>query len=65
MTHDLRTPLAAIKAATGSLLDAQITWTEADRRELLGAIDASADRLNRLVGICWTFRGWRRAWRGR
>lgn len=50
VTHDLRTPLAAIKAATGSLLDAEIMWTEADRRELLEAIDASADRLNRLVG---------------
>ena len=50
VTHDLRTPLAAIKAATGSLLDREITWTEMDRRELLEAIDVSADRLNRLVG---------------
>lgn len=50
VTHDLRTPLAAIKAATGSLLDPAITWAEADRRELLQSIDASADRLNRLVG---------------
>src|SRR5690348_14381927 len=50
VTHDLRTPLAAIKAATDSLLDPEITWAEADRRELLESIDASADRLNRLVG---------------
>lgn len=50
VTHDLRTPLAAIKAATGSLLNPEIAWSETDRRELLESIDASSDRLNRLVG---------------
>lgn len=50
VTHDLRTPLASIKAAATSLLQPGVEWSEADRRELLTAIDAEADRLNRLVG---------------
>jgi two-component system sensor histidine kinase KdpD len=50
VTHDLRTPLASIKAATTSLLQPQTTWSEADRRELLESIDTSVDRLNRMVG---------------
>jgi two-component system sensor histidine kinase KdpD len=50
VTHDLRTPLASIKAAASSLLQPEVTWTEEDRRELLESIDVSADRLNRLVG---------------
>jgi two-component system sensor histidine kinase KdpD len=49
VTHDLRTPLASIKAATSSLLEQGTTWSEEDRRELLASIDASADRLSRLV----------------
>ncbi len=49
VTHDLRTPLASIKAAAESLLGAGATWAEEDRRDLLESIDASADRLNRLV----------------
>lgn len=50
VTHDLRTPLASIKAAASSLLRGDITWTAPERRELLESIDTSADRLNRLVG---------------
>lgn len=50
VTHDLRTPLASIKAATSSLLRDGIAWTAPERRELLESIDTSADRLNRLVG---------------
>lgn len=49
VTHDLRTPLASIKAATSSLLQSDVSWSEDDRREMLSAIDVSADRLNRLV----------------
>lgn len=49
VTHDLRTPLASIKAATSSLLQPGIEWSREDRRELLCSIDTSADRLNRLV----------------
>ncbi|HEX8982907.1 MAG TPA: DUF4118 domain-containing protein, partial [Ktedonobacterales bacterium] len=50
VTHDLRTPLASIKAATTSLLQDDIDWAPQERRELLESMDTSADRLNRLVG---------------
>lgn len=50
ITHDLRTPLASIKAAASSLLRGDIAWTAPERQELLESIDTSADRLNRLVG---------------
>ena len=50
VTHDLRTPLAAIKAATSSLLQSDVAWDAQERHELLSSIDVSADRLNRLVG---------------
>jgi two-component system sensor histidine kinase KdpD len=50
VTHDLRTPLASIKAATSSLLEPEMTWREEDRREFLDGIDASVERLNHLVG---------------
>jgi two-component system sensor histidine kinase KdpD len=49
VTHDLRTPLAAIKAATSSLLQPGMIWSNEDERDLLESIDVSADRLNRLV----------------
>jgi two-component system sensor histidine kinase KdpD len=49
VTHDLRTPLAAIKAATSSLLQPGVRWSNEDERDLLESIDVSADRLNRLV----------------
>ena len=50
VTHDLRTPLASIKAAASSLLREDIAWDTPERQELLVTIDTSADRLNRLVG---------------
>lgn len=50
ITHDLRTPLASIQAAAGSLLEPDMEWGDADRREFLETIETSADRLNRLVG---------------
>ena len=49
VTHDLRTPLAAIQASVGSLLEAGVSWTEAERREFLETIESSSDRLSRLV----------------
>ena len=49
VSHDLRTPLASIKASATSLLQPGIAWSDEDRRELLTAIDEEADRLNRLV----------------
>jgi two-component system sensor histidine kinase KdpD len=50
VSHDLRTPLASIKASATTLLLADVAWNAADGRELLQTIDQEADRLNRLVG---------------
>ncbi len=49
VSHDLRTPLAGIKAASSSLLQDDIDWSEEDRRSFLLDIDSEADRLSRLV----------------
>src|SRR2546425_822700 len=50
ISHDLRTPLAAIKAFATGLLEAGEAWDSATVRESLSAIDEETDRLNRLVG---------------
>lgn len=50
VSHDLRTPLAAIKAAAGSLRDTTIDWAPEDEAELLATIETGADRLENLVG---------------
>lgn len=50
VSHDLRTPLAGIKAAIGSLRSKEITWSPQDEEELKAAIEESADRLEGLVG---------------
>ena len=48
VTHELRTPLASIKASVTALLaDPQLARSQ--RNELLTIIDEEADRLNRLV----------------
>jgi two-component system sensor histidine kinase KdpD len=49
VSHDLRTPLAGIKAAASSLLQDDVQWGEEDRRAFIADIDAEADRLTRLV----------------
>jgi two-component system sensor histidine kinase KdpD len=49
VSHDLRTPLASIKASATSLLQSDVSWSDEDRAELLAAIDEEADRLNRFV----------------
>jgi two-component system sensor histidine kinase KdpD len=49
VSHDLRTPLAAAKAAVGTLRDEELDVPAADRAELLEAADESLDRLTRLV----------------
>jgi two-component system sensor histidine kinase KdpD len=50
VTHDLRTPLASIKAGVTSLLDAGAIHDAVQQRELLTTILEETDRLNRLVG---------------
>jgi signal transduction histidine kinase len=47
--HDLRTPLASIKAAAGSLRDPTLRLSEADRSELAATVEESADRLTGVV----------------
>jgi two-component system sensor histidine kinase KdpD len=49
VSHDLRTPLASIKASVTSLLG-DISWSREDANEFLRTIDAETDRLNKLVG---------------
>ena len=49
VSHDLRSPLASIKASSTSLLQEDIDWSPAQRREFASTIDEEADRLNRLV----------------
>ncbi|MFF1687989.1 MULTISPECIES: ATP-binding protein [unclassified Streptomyces] len=50
VSHDLRTPLAGIKAAVSSLRSDDVAWSEEDHAELLEGIEDGADRLDHLVG---------------
>ena len=47
--HDLRTPLAGVKAAVSSLRQPDIAWSEEEQAEFLAQIETSADRLGELV----------------
>jgi two-component system sensor histidine kinase KdpD len=49
VSHDLRTPLASIRASAGSLMDPNLSLDEHARRERAASIDGEAERLNRLV----------------
>jgi two-component system sensor histidine kinase KdpD len=49
VSHDLRTPLAGIKASITTLLDADLPLSEGDRLALLRDAADSADRLDALV----------------
>ena len=50
VTHDLRTPLASIKASVTSLLSETAVHDAAQQRELLTTVLEETDRLNRVVG---------------
>ena len=50
VTHDLRTPLASIKAGVTSLLSEDVIHDPAQQRDLLTTVLEETDRLNRLVG---------------
>jgi two-component system sensor histidine kinase KdpD len=50
VTHDLRTPLASIKAGVSSLLQPDVDFDEEQEHELLATVLEETDRLNRLVG---------------
>ncbi|WP_261571251.1 DUF4118 domain-containing protein, partial [Frankia gtarii] len=49
VSHDLRTPLAAAKAAVTGLCSAEAVLSRDERDELLATADESLDRLTRLV----------------
>ncbi len=49
VTHNLRTPLASIKASVSGLRQPGAAYSEADREDLLAEIEEEADRLDRLV----------------
>ncbi len=50
VSHDLRTPLASIKASVSSLRQTDVEWSEADEADLLATIEENADRLDALIG---------------
>lgn len=50
VSHDLRTPLASMKASVTSLMQDDVAWSDDDTRTFLETIDTEADRLDRLVG---------------
>ena len=47
--HDLRTPLATVKAVVTSLLGRDVKWSAEDQRDLLETANAALDRLTALV----------------
>ena len=49
VSHDLRSPLAGIKACVGTLRATDLDLPDADRAELLAGIESSADRLQGLI----------------
>jgi len=49
VSHDLRTPLAAIVATAGNLQQEDVDWTARERRGFAAAIEGEARRLDRLV----------------
>jgi two-component system sensor histidine kinase KdpD len=49
VSHDLRTPLAAIRAAAGNLMDPQVDLSRDEARATARSIDLEAQRLSRLV----------------
>jgi two-component system sensor histidine kinase KdpD len=47
--HDLRTPLATIKASVSTLRQRDVDWSAEEREQLLAGIERSADRLDGVV----------------
>ena len=50
VSHELRSPLAAIKASVSSLRSGAVDWDTPAREELLATIEEETDHLNLLVG---------------
>src|SRR4051794_11530474 len=49
VSHDLRTPLASIKAGITSLRQSDVHWSPEDEADLLATIEESSDRLDSLI----------------
>jgi two-component system sensor histidine kinase KdpD len=49
VSHDLRTPLASIKASVSSLEQDELTWTAQETREFVRTISDETDRLTTLI----------------
>ncbi|GGB02930.1 two-component sensor histidine kinase [Brucella endophytica] len=49
LSHDLKTPLASILGAAGTLRDYSLSLPEADRAELLSTVVEESERLNRFI----------------
>ena len=49
VSHDLRTPLASIRATAGNLADPDVAWSSDEVRRAAETIDAEAQRLDRFV----------------
>lgn len=49
LSHDLRTPLASIKASVSTLRQTDIQLSVDDRADLLATVEEGADRLDRLI----------------
>ena len=54
VSHDLRTPLASIIAASGSLQQTDVAWSDEDRRDFAAAIEQEATRLIGSSATCST-----------
>jgi two-component system, OmpR family, sensor histidine kinase KdpD len=50
VSHDLRTPLASVKASVSTLRQTDVVWTPEDEAALLATIEENADRLDELIG---------------
>lgn len=49
ISHDLRSPLSAIRASVTSLLQDDVVWPEEEQRGFLSTINDETERLNRMV----------------
>lgn len=49
VSHDLRTPLASIKAAASSLREPDIVWSPEDQADFLETIEQNTDRLTTVI----------------
>ena len=49
VSHDLRTPLAAVKAGVSSLRQTDVDWSADDRDDLVLTIEEGADRLEQII----------------